>query len=57
MATAAATPNPGTLPEGLINDPEFLEAIVQNVLQRLLEHELSQHLEAEPYQRPPDRKG
>ena len=57
MATTDATPNPGTLQEALINDPEFLQAIVQNVLQRLLEHELTQHLEAEPYQRTPDRKG
>ena len=57
MATTDATPNPGRLQEGLINDPEYLQAIVQNLLQRLLEHELSQHLEAEPYQRTPNRKG
>ncbi|MDE0527303.1 MAG: hypothetical protein OXH85_01175 [Truepera sp.] len=36
MATTDHTPTPGSLQEALINDPEFLPAIVQNLLQGIL---------------------
>lgn len=43
--------------EALINDPDFLRQIVQQVCQDLLQTELDGFLEAEPYERTPDRKG
>jgi len=57
MANPDNTPTPDTLQEALLNDPEFLQRIVQNALQHILEAEISHHLNAEPYQRTPSRKG
>jgi transposase-like protein len=57
MAQGDATSNSVLLKEALLNDPEFLRRVVQNVLQRLLEAEIAQHLRAEPYERISERKG
>ena len=57
MAQGDATSNSVLLQEALLNDPEFLRRVVQNVLQRLLEAEIAQHLRAEPYERSSERKG
>lgn len=46
-----------SLQEALINDPDFLRDIVQQVCQQLLETELCRFLEAEPYERTQTRKG
>ena len=57
MAQMDATPSPAALQEALLDDPEFLRRVVQSVLQRLLEAEITQHLQAEPYERNPERRG
>lgn len=57
MAQPDATSHKRELQEALLNDPEFLRLVVQNVLQRLLEAEITEHLQAEPYERTPTRKG
>lgn len=57
MATTDHTPTPGSLPEALINDPEFLPAIVQNLLQGILNADFTRHIGAEPFQRTPNRRG
>ncbi len=41
----------------LLDDPGFLRAIVEEVLQHLLEAEITEHLGAAPYQRTEARKG
>ena len=43
--------------EGLINDPDFLRELVQRVCQVVLDSELSNFLEAKPYERTESRKG
>ena len=43
--------------EGLINDPDFLRELVQRVCQVVLDSELSNFLEAKPYERTGSRKG
>jgi len=43
--------------EALINDPDFLRSIVEATVQRLLEYEISEHLQAGPYERTDARKG
>ena len=43
--------------EALLDDPDFLKEIVRQVLQRLLEIEMTEHIGAAPYQRTEDRKG
>ena len=43
--------------EALINDPEFLRSIVETTVQRLLEYEITEHLQAGPYERTDARKG
>ena len=37
MANPDNTPTPDTLQEALLNDPEFLQRIVQNALQHILD--------------------
>lgn len=39
------------------DNPEPLRELVENVCQNILEAEITNHLEAEPYQRSDDRKG
>lgn len=41
----------------LVDDPEFLRAIVERTLQALLEEEMSAHLGAERYERTGERRG
>ena len=53
MATTDHTPTPGSLQEALINDPEFLQRIVQNLLQGILNADFTRHIGAEPFQRTP----
>lgn len=43
--------------EALLDDPEFLRLLVQNLLQRFLEAEMAEHLQARPYERTTERKG
>ena len=43
--------------EALINDPDFLRSIVETTVQRLLEYEITEHLQAGPYERTDARKG
>ena len=57
MATTDHTPTPGSLQEALINDPEFLQRIVQNLLQGILNADFTRHSGAEPFQRTPNRRG
>ena len=57
MATTDHTPTPDSLQEALINDPEFLQRIVQNLLQGILNADFTRHIGAEPFQRTPNRRG
>ena len=41
----------------LTDDPSFLEEIVQNALQQILEAEMTQHVGAAPYERTDERRG
>ncbi len=41
----------------LLDDPDFLQGIVGEVLQRLLDSEITAHVGATPYERSGDRKG
>jgi putative transposase len=43
--------------EVFLDDPNFLKEIVQTVLQQLLEAQMTQHIDAAPYQRSQNRKG
>ena len=43
--------------EALLDDPEFLREIVQTTLNRMLEAEMSEHLQAGPYERSEARRG
>jgi len=43
--------------EALLDDPEFLREIVQTALNRMLEAEMSEHLQAGPYERSDARRG
>ena len=43
--------------EALINDPEFLKAIVEATVQRVLDWEMTQHLQAGPHERTDARRG
>ena len=43
--------------EALINDADFLRSIVETTVQRLLEYEITEHLQAGPYERTDARKG
>jgi transposase-like protein len=57
MAKHQDTQLQGSTREALINDPDFLRDVVQGVLQRLLEEEMAQHLQAAPHERTDARKG
>lgn len=57
MAEVDATRANQPLQEALLDDPEFLRGLVQKLLQRFLEAEISEHLQAEPYERMLERKG
>jgi transposase-like protein len=41
----------------LLDDPGFLEEIVERVLQELLEAQMTEHLRAAPYERTENREG
>jgi putative transposase len=41
----------------LLNDPGFMQGVVRQFVQNLLEHEMSDYLQAMPYQRTPGRRG
>ena len=43
--------------DALINDPEFLRAIVETTVQRVLEWEMTEHLQAGPHERTDARRG
>ena len=43
--------------EALIDDPEFLKAIVEAAVQRVLEWEMTEHLQAGPHERTDARRG
>jgi transposase-like protein len=43
--------------EALLDDAGFLKAIVERVLQEVLEAEMTEHLGAAPYERAENRKG
>ncbi len=43
--------------EVLLDDPGFLEEIVERVLQELLEAQMSEHIGAAPYERSERRTG
>lgn len=43
--------------EILLNDPDFLKEIVREVLQQVLEAEMTRHIGAAPYERTEDRRG
>ncbi len=45
------------LREALIDQPDFLRGIVQGTLQRLLEEEMTLHLNADPHERTEGRRG
>jgi putative transposase len=46
-----------SMQEALLDDPTFLEEIVERVLQELLEAEMTQHVGAAPYERSERRTG
>ena len=48
---------PAGVREALVNDPGFLRDLVQIVLNRVLDAEISEHLQAERYQRSEERVG
>ena len=43
--------------EALLDDPSFLKEIVEQVLQELLEAEMTEHVGAAPYERTTERTG
>ncbi len=45
------------LREALIDQPDFLRDIVQSTLQRLLDEEITLHLNADPHERTEERRG
>lgn len=48
---------PSPVREALMNQPDFLQEIVQSTLQRLLEEEIAVHLNADPFERTNERRG
>lgn len=57
MARDEDNPTAVRLREALIDDPNFLREIVQNVLQQLMEAEITEHLQAGPHERSEARRG
>jgi len=57
MAHIEDTRLPAPVREALIDDPDFLRDIVQAVLQRLLEAEITEHVQAAPFERSEKRRG
>ena len=57
MAHLEDTRLPAPVREALIDDPDFLRDIVQGALQRLLEAEITEHLQAAPHERSEKRRG
>ena len=57
MATANVTPPEKRNQSALIDQEGFLEAIVQHALQEFMEAEITEHLQALPYERSDDRTG
>lgn len=51
MAQVQDTQEHAAVREGLINDPEFLKVIVESAVQRVLEWEMTEHLQASPHER------
>ncbi len=45
------------LREALVEQPDFLREVVQSTLQRLLEEEITLHLNAGPHERTEERRG
>ncbi len=45
------------LREALVDQPDFLRDVVQSTLQRLLEEEITLHLNADPHERTEERRG
>ena len=57
MAHIEDTRLPAHVREALVDDPDFLRDIVQAVLQRLLEAEITEHVQAAPFERSEQRRG
>lgn len=57
MAHIEDTRRPAPVREALVDDPDFLRDIVQAVLQRLLEAEITEHVQAAPFERSEKRRG
>ena len=57
MAQLENKPVTACLREALVDQPDFLRDILQATLQRLLEEEITTHLQAGPHERTDERKG
>jgi len=57
MAQLEDTRLPTPAREALVDDPDFLRDVVQGVLQRLLEAEITEHVQAAPFERSDKRRG
>jgi putative transposase len=57
MAQIEDTRLPGSVREALVDDPKFLRDIIQMALQRFLEAEIAEHLQADPHERTEARRG
>src|SRR6056297_1115980 len=57
MARDEDNPTAVRLREALVDDPNFLREIVQNILQDLMEAEITEHLQAGPHERSEARRG
>jgi putative transposase len=57
MAYRQPTGIPAATQSILTDDPDFLRFIVERVIQEILETEMTAHLNAEPYERSPERRG
>ena len=57
MAQLKDSPMAARVREALINQPDFFRDIIQVALQRLLEEEITLHLNADPHERTEERRG
>lgn len=57
MAHEKSTNSSAFLQEALINDKDFLKVMVQRFLQAFMEEEITEFLQADPYERTDERKG
>ena len=57
MAQLKDSPMAARVREALIDQPDFFRDIIQVALQRLLEEEITLHLNADPHERTEERRG